>query len=306
MTASAWNGRVSEARAVGVQPADDGFQFGVIAWGGSAAVKAIDDRSTYYYVARGGACIIEFPSSGRAPVIVPKNAVAIVDASGGHVVKPKGGQSTGARKFGDTLRSFTDVSIDRAFLLAGRIARKQRSFATDGARVQLVTEEGAPKIHSRILRVFALAESELRHGDADAGVAVHLLADVLRIYVERVDRDVKQDPAPAPKDLKQQSLMQAMTAFGNDPCHDWNLATLSKRAGMSRTAFAVGFRDLTGKTPMEAVRRARLEKAMHSLKATAFPIETVAINCGYGSSSAFVRAFKREFGVSPGQYRRDG
>jgi len=34
-------------------------------------------------------------------------------------------------------------------------------------------------------------------------------------------------------------------------------------------------------------------------------LQTLAARTGYGNEFAFAKAFKREFGVAPGQYRRD-
>ena len=49
-------------------------------------------------------------------------------------------------------------------------------------------------------------------------------------------------------------------------------------------------------------QKARLIQAVADLSAGA-PVTTTAMDCGYDSVSAFIAAFKRQFGVTPGRYR---
>ncbi len=83
-----------------------------------------------------------------------------------------------------------------------------------------------------------------------------------------------------------------------------DLDALARIAGMSRTAFAVRFRDVMGTPPAAYLTECRLLEArrllLHSDLATAAIIDQV----GYGSETAFVRAFKRRFGDTPARMRR--
>ncbi len=51
-------------------------------------------------------------------------------------------------------------------------------------------------------------------------------------------------------------------------------------------------------------QRARLLRALVAL-AGAMPVTAVAFDAGYDSPSAFIAAFKREFGTTPARYFRD-
>lgn len=64
------------------------------------------------------------------------------------------------------------------------------------------------------------------------------------------------------------------------------------------------YRGVTGETVDETVRRLRMHRAAYELNATALPIERIARRAGYGSVSAFSRAFKQDHGVAPLSYRR--
>jgi AraC family transcriptional regulator len=81
------------------------------------------------------------------------------------------------------------------------------------------------------------------------------------------------------------------------------LGTLAREAGLSPYHFLRTFERLTALTPHQYVRRARLREAAVRLKAGDGKILDVALDSGFGDVSNFNRAFRAEFGVSPGVYR---
>jgi transcriptional regulator GlxA family with amidase domain len=72
---------------------------------------------------------------------------------------------------------------------------------------------------------------------------------------------------------------------------------------MSERSFARAFREDTGRTPAEFVMSARLQAARRLLEETELAPKTVAQRCGLGSAAAMRRAFVRELGISPTEYR---
>lgn len=52
------------------------------------------------------------------------------------------------------------------------------------------------------------------------------------------------------------------------------------------------------------IQSCRLTKAQHLLETTHLSVEAVSCSCGYASYDAFTRAFKRQFAISPRDYRR--
>jgi AraC-like DNA-binding protein len=56
---------------------------------------------------------------------------------------------------------------------------------------------------------------------------------------------------------------------------------------------------------MDRQRDSRLQLAARSLERTSRGVAEIAADVGYESEAAFNRAFKREFGQPPGQYRTD-
>jgi AraC family transcriptional regulator len=82
------------------------------------------------------------------------------------------------------------------------------------------------------------------------------------------------------------------------------VGNLARQAGLSPYHFVRTFERLTGVTPHQYVMRARLREAAMRLAAESGKVLDIALDCGFGDVSNFNRAFRTEFGVSPGAYRQ--
>lgn len=65
------------------------------------------------------------------------------------------------------------------------------------------------------------------------------------------------------------------------------------------------FKDYTGFTPPEYIRRLRLSKSALRLKKEDCRVIDVAFEMGFGSVDGYQRAFCREFGCNPGEYAKE-
>ena len=81
--------------------------------------------------------------------------------------------------------------------------------------------------------------------------------------------------------------------------HPWTVESLATASGMSRSAFAVRFKELVGETPLEYLTSWRMQKATGLLQKGDKKLFEVAKAVGYDSDAAFSKAFKRVFGVTP-------
>lgn len=86
--------------------------------------------------------------------------------------------------------------------------------------------------------------------------------------------------------------------------HSWTVADLASAAGMSRSAFALRFRQIVGETPLEYLTRWRIYKGAVLLRDGNRKLTEVANAVGYDSDASFNKTFKRIVGVTPGEYRR--
>lgn len=72
---------------------------------------------------------------------------------------------------------------------------------------------------------------------------------------------------------------------------------------LSRRSLDRRFQQVLGRTPAEEIRRVHLERAKRLLADTDMPVPNVAAASGFRSREYLARAFKRETGLSPRQYR---
>ncbi|MBM0106615.1 AraC family transcriptional regulator [Steroidobacter sp. S1-65] len=137
-------------------------------------------------------------------------------------------------------------------------------------------------------------------------VAQHLahmmLVQALRLYMaEHAGGEVGWLYALADKHLS-----AALNAVHADPAYRWTLKELAERACLSRSVFALRFKEKVGAAPLEYVTRWRMLLASERLASSGEPISSIALSLGYESESAFSTAFRRVMGCSPRQFARSG
>jgi AraC-like DNA-binding protein len=98
--------------------------------------------------------------------------------------------------------------------------------------------------------------------------------------------------------LSHPQLAAALVAMHEAPGRAWRLEDLAVVSGMSRTAFATGFRDVVGRTPGAYLNDWRLSVARQEI-ARGLPLKTVAARVGFSSAAAFSRAYSRAYGHAP-------
>lgn len=104
--------------------------------------------------------------------------------------------------------------------------------------------------------------------------------------------------------LRDGRLAKVLSAIHSQPTRSWDLLDMAAAAGMSRARFAVHFREVTGQTPADYLAEWRITVAQHLLK-SGRAMKQVSAEAGYGSSSAFTRAFVRKVGLPPSQWLKN-
>lgn len=82
------------------------------------------------------------------------------------------------------------------------------------------------------------------------------------------------------------------------------LEDLAKRAGFSPFHFHRVFQALTGETVMEYIRKRRLACAAFRVAHSDARLLDICLDYCFGSPETFIRAFRRLFGMTPGEYRK--
>ncbi len=99
------------------------------------------------------------------------------------------------------------------------------------------------------------------------------------------------------------SLAEAL-AFLHDHLHrDIGLDDLCAAANLSRTTLSDRFQETLGVSPIRYLRLTRLARAAELLRNGGSGLEKIARAVGYSSASTLSRAFRREYDMSPGEYR---
>lgn len=118
----------------------------------------------------------------------------------------------------------------------------------------------------------------------------------------------RQFRTPAPRGwlaaILDPALSRALLALHDNPGRDWTLPDLAQHCGLSRSALVSRFAALLGSSPMRYLRDWRLYLAAEALAGSQRPIISIATEVGYGSEAAFTRAFSRQFGSPPAEWRR--
>lgn len=110
---------------------------------------------------------------------------------------------------------------------------------------------------------------------------------------------------------------QAAAADGNAPNHfaplhgwiaenlsgDLRVERLAEQAGMSARTFARIYAARMGMTPARMVEKIRVEAVRRKLEETDAPIKRIAAECGFGQEERLRRAFARQVGTTPAEYR---
>lgn len=166
-----------------------------------------------------------------------------------------------------------------------------------GARGRL--EQGFADIVGMIAR-----ESASQQPGAE--VMLNRLTELLFIQVIRLWIDQQAEASVGwVGALRDQSISAALGLIHQSPERRWRVQELAESAALSRSAFSARFTELVGEPPLTYLTRWRMLRATRLLK-NALRMETIAELLGYESEAAFRKAFKREIGIPPAQYRKRG
>lgn len=160
-------------------------------------------------------------------------------------------------------------------------------------------------VHSVVRHLVELAVEESRVPRPGSECVLAKLSELL--FIEVVRRFVSELPAESVgwfAGLRDPSIGRALELLHQRPAYPWGLDELAREIGVSRSVLAERFAHFVGIPPMQYLARWRIQLAATQLRTTQSSLAEIAERVGYGSEAALSRAFKRQLGVAPAQYRR--
>lgn len=159
----------------------------------------------------------------------------------------------------------------------------------------------APEWLVTLIRMIAVEMASNRPGSEAVVTRLTdaLLAQALRQSLIDADRDAGGSPA-----IRDPQIARALRLLREHPERAWTVPTMASAVALSRSAFAQRFLAATGETPMRHLARYRMARAAEYLRATTAGIQEIARLTGYDSEVSISKAFRRQFGTSPGAYRK--
>ena len=155
-------------------------------------------------------------------------------------------------------------------------------------------------INSTVREIVTLIEASAPGTHALLGRLMELLfVELLRHHVARLPAGSKGWFAA----LNDPVVSRALRLLHADPEHHWTIDQLASRIGSSRTVLSERFKALLGRPPIEYLASWRIQLAAERLRVGHESVPSIAASVGYESEAAFVRAFKRITGTTPGRWR---
>lgn len=154
--------------------------------------------------------------------------------------------------------------------------------------------------------LFRLLSSEITGTGPGGDILVMKLADIIFVQVVRAYVSQVKSCTETPGWLRaigDPDIGAALNLIHANPSADWTVGTLAEKVNMSRTSFATKFAALVEKTPIDYLTSWRMQRALLLLQSGHGDIEEIANSVGYTSRAAFAKAFKKEFGRTPGEFK---
>lgn len=176
-------------------------------------------------------------------------------------------------------------------------------------RATSLPQVAALPAHLRLLegRAAQLADL-LRASEDEEGMAalVHDFARQLEHMANEGRDSIARIEAATPRVRAElfRKVSLARCAVDDEPHRPWTVAQLARISCLSHFHLHRVFSAAFGHTPGQYLRMRRLATAHELLLATELGIREIGARAGFENFSAFIRSFRRDYGVAPGSFRR--
>ena len=159
----------------------------------------------------------------------------------------------------------------------------------------------APDEEQKKALASALTAYEAVSADRDLGA--QLLRDSCLIQFMVYINRLSVSASSAPETPQDEKIAQILSYINENLNRELTVDQLAERVYLSRYHFMRLFKAQTGTTVHAYVRQKRLLSAARLIR-EGVPAGQAAAECGFNDYSAFSRAFRESFGVSPGQLKK--
>jgi LacI family transcriptional regulator len=104
--------------------------------------------------------------------------------------------------------------------------------------------------------------------------------------------------------IDDRGVASAMQIIRDHACEGLTVQGVVKRLHISRSTLERRFFAAFGRTPATEIERVRMSRAKLLLMETRYKLSKIALLTGYGTASQFATAFKRNTGLTPGNFRK--
>jgi len=198
-----------------------------------------------------------------------------------------------------SVRTLTDAPYTRSIVyFHPRILKKYENVCSLGrlSHVRACTIPLDEKQLERLDRLI-IPMSKFWAKDAPENICVSLLAALLYEICDVIPRDL---PTEADARPYMQEMMLYIVEHIDEPM---TADTLARQFFISKTKLAKDFQTVTGQSVHEYVTAIRLWRAK-SMIMEDIPLSVVADACGFSRDSALITMFRREVGMTPGEWRK--
>lgn len=276
-----------------------GVQWETWSGDGPFLLNFTEQNQAYFYFVKRGAAYIRIGKGWDECHYVPAGTTVAVEGRAHQWMDLSHVDRELASSIGKT------AGADHGFPVEISMARVDiRTAVLQRLRRGILVIPSSAKPHSEIIRgCVDLVDRTQRRKFPDQGI-VRRLAEVIMLELVAFARaQTIPENSKARNAKHDEYLLRALSAFFARPEANWTVADFAEVAGISRTALVERFRKAFQDSPMRVINRIRLELAAEMLLQTRSPLSEIAAAVGFGSSAAFLRAFRREYHVTPNAWR---
>lgn len=104
--------------------------------------------------------------------------------------------------------------------------------------------------------------------------------------------------------ISAQRIKQMLRFLQDHYAEEVTVERLAASVSVSPSVCLRCFRQMLGVTPIQYLKRLRLDQAAHMLLATELPVHRIGLECGFSDLSYFTKTFRQEKGMTPREYRK--